>query len=66
MLFRSVDAVVDGENFMTLEVDATDQLQWGLPQFPEITKQDGTVRLKSHSFGHCRRAMRGSEGVFRV
>ena len=39
---------MDGENFMTLEVDATDQLQWGLPQFPEITKQDGTVRLKSH------------------
>lgn len=29
-------------------MDGTDQLKWGWPQFAEITKKDGVLRLKSH------------------
>ena len=29
-------------------MDGTDQLKWGWPQFAEITKRDGVLRLKSH------------------
>ena len=29
-------------------MDGTQQLKWGWPQFAEITKKDGVIRLKSH------------------